>query len=72
MYIVIELQTTNGTTGNFVFSFADLADAYAKYYSILSSAAKSSVELHTVLILTADGSIVRSERFDRREQTGEI
>lgn len=72
MYIVIELQTTNGTTGNFVFAFADLADAYAKYYSILSSAAKSSVELHTVLILTADGSIVRSERFDRREQSGEI
>lgn len=69
MYIVIELQTNNGTTGNFVFAFADLADAYAKYYSILSSAAKSSVELHTALIITADGSVVRSEHFAHAKET---
>lgn len=71
MYLVIELQTTGGKTGNFVFAFDDLADAYAKYYDILSAAAKSSVELHTALILTADGNIVRSEHFDRREEVAE-
>lgn len=67
MYIVIELQTNNGTTGNFVFAFADLADAYAKYYTILAAAAKSNVEVHTALILTETGGIVRAECFDRRE-----
>ena len=66
MFIVIELQTTGGTTGNFVFPYANLEDAYAKYYAILSAAAESSVEIHTALILTADGSVVRSEHFDRR------
>lgn len=71
MYIVIELQTNNGTTGNFVFAFADLADAYAKYYTILAAAAKSSVEVHTALILTETGGIVRAECFDRREQAAE-
>lgn len=67
MYIVIELQTSKGTTGNFVFSFADLADAWAKYHAILSAAAKSSVEVHAALILTETGGIVRAECFDRRE-----
>ena len=71
MFIVIELQTTNGVTGNFVFAFDNLADAYAKYYAILSAAAKSSVEVHTALILTETGGIVRAECFDRREQAAE-
>lgn len=71
MYIVIELQTNGGTTGNFVFAYADLADAYAKYHAILSAAAKSNVEVHTALILTETGGIVRAECFDRREQAAE-
>ena len=71
MYIVIELQTNNGTTGNFVFSYDNLADAYAKYHTILAAAAKSSVEVHAALILTETGGIVRAERFDRREQAAE-
>lgn len=72
MFIVIELQTSNGATGNFVFSFATIEEAYAKYYAILSAASTSNVELHTALILTADGNVVRSEHFDRRKEVPEI
>lgn len=67
MFIVIELQTNSGKTGNFVYAFDKLADAYAKYYTILAAAAKSNVEVHTALILTETGGIVRAECFDRRE-----
>lgn len=67
MYIVLELQTTGGKTGNNAYAFDKLADAYAKYYAILSAAAKSNVEVHTARILTETGGIVRAECFDRRE-----
>lgn len=39
MFIVLELQTNGGKTGNFTFAFDNLADAYAKYYTILAAAA---------------------------------
>lgn len=68
MYIVIELQTNNGETGNFVYSFTDLADAYAKYFSILAAAAKSTVEVHTALLITETGNVVRAEHFDHPKE----
>ena len=63
MYIVIELQTNGGVTGNFVFAFTDIADAYAKYYTILSVAAKSSVEVHAAIILDETGKMIANEHF---------
>ena len=67
MFIVLELQTNNGKTGNFVYAFDELADAYAKYYTILAAAAKSSVEVHAAMILTEKGEVIRVECFDRSE-----
>lgn len=69
MYIVIELQTNNGTTGNFVFAYADLADAYAKYHAILSAAAKSSVEVHAAVILNEIGGVIESAHFAHHKET---
>lgn len=71
MYIVIELQTNNGATSNFVFAFADLADAWAKYYSILSAAAKSNVEVHAAAIITETGRLVASEHFAHAKESEE-
>lgn len=68
MYIVIELQTNNGITGNFVFAYSDKADAYAKYHAILSAAAVSSVECHTAVILTETGQVVRTETFAHTQE----
>lgn len=68
MYIVIELQTNNGKTANIVNAYDDLYTAFNKYHSILAAAAVSTVEVHTALILTETGGVVRAECFDRREQ----
>ena len=54
-YIVIELQTTNGTTSNIVTTHATRQEAESKYHLILSAAAVSNVPLHAATILTADG-----------------
>ena len=69
MFIVIELQTSNGATGNFVFTYADLADAYAKYHAILSTAAKSSVEVHAAVILNEVGNTIASAHFAHAKET---
>ncbi len=67
-YIVIELQTTNGTTGNFVFAFDSLADAEAKYHEILSYAAKSAVAVHACVMLGIDGFEIKHECYMHEEQ----
>ena len=71
MYIVIELQTNNGKTANIVNAYAEMPDAWAKYYSILSAAAKSKVEVHAAAILTETGSLVASGHFAHAKESEE-
>ena len=67
MYIVIELQTNNGTTAIVPpVAYADLNVAYQKYYQALSAAAVSNVEVHAVLIVGETGNIVASSHFAHR------
>ena len=55
MYFVIELQTSNGQTGNLVFAYDNRADAEAKYYTILAAAAVSSIQKHAAVMVTEEG-----------------
>lgn len=55
MYIVVELQTTAGTTANIVTSYATRQQAESAYHSVLSAAAISQVEVHAAVILTPEG-----------------
>lgn len=71
MFIVIEMQTNGGEVATIINKYTDLNQAYQKYYTVLAAAAVSNVEVHTALILTETGGIVRAECFDRREQAAE-
>lgn len=51
MYIVIELQTTNGQTGNLVYAFENKNEAESKFYQIMSAAAVSPIEVHSALLV---------------------
>jgi hypothetical protein len=64
MYIVLEIQTNNGTTSILpAQTFADSAHAEAAFHGILSFAAVSSVEKHGAVILNDDCQRVRSECY---------
>lgn len=64
MFYVIEIQTNaDGTSGNFVFSFTDRSDADAKYGTIYAAAAKSSVLVHTVVLMTDRGDTLEHKAF---------
>lgn len=72
MFIVIEMQTNNGTTAIVPpVTFDDINKAYQKYYQVLSAAAVSSVPTHTAIILTERGDVVRVEHFEHNEVTEE-
>lgn len=66
-YLVIEIQTNNGTTSTLTYQYEDLAHAEAKYYAILSAAAVSSVDVHAAVILDGRGFLMKNESFDHRE-----
>ena len=64
MFYVIEIQTnSDGTSGNFVFDFNDRSDADAKYGTLYAAAAKSSVLVHTVVMLTDRGDMLAHKAF---------
>lgn len=66
MYIVTELQTTGNTTSVLTDVFTDEALANQKYYTILSFAAVSTVDIHSAAILNEYGGVLKNETFDHR------
>lgn len=62
-YLVVELQTTNGTTANIVTQYDNLSQAEQKFYQILSAAVVSDVGIHSACILDETGFLVRNESF---------
>lgn len=72
MYLVLELQTNNGTTAVVpAVAYADLNKAYQKYYTALAAAAVSTVEVHTVMLFTEKGEMIRVEFFEHPVETEE-
>lgn len=70
MYIVIELQTTGETTAIVPpVAFADLNQAYQKYYTVLSAAAVSTLPIHAAAIINETGAMVRSDVFEHPVET---
>lgn len=64
MFYVIEIQTnSDGTSGNLVYAYADKADAEEKYGLLYATAAKSTVLVHTVVMLTDRGDMLAHKAF---------
>lgn len=68
MYIVIELQTSNGITSMLTYQFDDRDQAESKYHNVLSYAAVSTVEFHAVSIIDRLGAVIRNECYNHAVQ----
>ena len=66
-YIVIEMQTTDGTTAAITNIYATYPLAEQAYHTILAAAAVSEVTIHSASMLTERGNLVKYECYDRRE-----
>ena len=63
VFYVIELQTA--VSGAVIpFAFDNQPDAEAKYHSLLSVAAKSSVPKHGVMLVDENGFVIKSETYN--------
>lgn len=69
MYVIIETQT-NGDQMAVVTpaTYADRNQAERAYHLALSSAAVSSVEIHTVTMLNAEGTRIKGECYKHTAQ----
>lgn len=68
MYIVIELQTTQGQTANIVTQKETKDEAMSAYHMILASAAVSSVEYHTAVVMDEHGRYLARECYEHLRQ----
>lgn len=68
MYILVELQTTNGTTANIVTAFEDKLAAESAFHSVLASAAVSQVEIHAASLLDERGNLLKREFYRHRAE----
>lgn len=65
-YIVLEIQTNaNDEVAPLLTSYNERSAAENKYYTILAAAALSELPVHSAMILTNLGTIVKSETFNR-------
>ena len=71
MYIVIELQTINGVCSTLTYQFETQALAEQKYYTILSAAAVSQVDVHAAVVMTNAGYVERREVYIHNTNTPE-
>lgn len=62
-YLVIELQTNDGTTANIVTQYSTLTQAEQKFYTVCASAVASQVQIHSVIILDETGFVLKNECF---------
>ena len=70
-YIVIEMQTTNGTTSTLTTVKNNIAEAEQKYHTVLAAAAVSQVPLHSASMLNERGQLIKYELFDHTEPVEE-
>ena len=63
-YLVIEMQKqSNGTIAQICTSYTDRQIAEQKYHEILSYAAVSTIPIHTAVILSEEGNIIKKEVY---------
>ena len=63
MFVVVELQETNGKLQNLVTAHDTLQKAEAKYHTVLAAAAISSVDIHSAVLLSSTGNVIKSESY---------
>lgn len=64
MYLVMEIQKSNkGQVSQLVTSHTERAEAENKYHTVLAYASVSSVDIHSAVMLTDEGDMVKKETY---------
>lgn len=64
MYLVMEIQKSNkGQVAQLVTSHAERAEAEQKYHTVLAYASVSTCDVHSAVMLTDEGDMVKKETY---------
>lgn len=64
-YLVMEIQKfDNGAISTPTYAYDTRNSAEAKFHSILAAAAVSSLPMHSCVMITEDGRVVRNEHYE--------
>lgn len=67
MFAVIEIQKNGDVATPITTLFDNKDDAYSTYHSTLAAAAISSVEEHSAILVSEEGSYILHEKFVHEE-----
>lgn len=71
VFIVIEMQTNGTEVATITNKYTESEKALQKYFQILAAAVTSNVEVHTAVIMTETGRVVRAEHFKHETEVEE-
>lgn len=60
-YVVIEMQ--NGNVGTNAWTYDDRPSAEVKLFQVLSEVVKSTVEVHTVMLMDNEGTVLETRCY---------
>jgi hypothetical protein len=64
IYLVLEIQSDGNTASVLPWTFKDnLQGALAKFYTVCSAMAVSKVPIHSCMIITDSGELIKQEKF---------
>lgn len=64
MYLVMEIQKSNkGQVSQLVTSHAERAEAEQKYHTVLAYASVSTCDVHSAVMLTDEGDMIKKETY---------
>lgn len=64
MYLVMEIQKSNkGQVAQLVTSHAERSEAEQKYHTVLAYASVSACDVHSAVMLTDEGDMVKKETY---------
>lgn len=66
-YIVIEIQSNNGSVGHLFDAYDDWNLAQSKYHTVLAAAAVSAVEVHTAILCNDSGETLEYFSYEHKQ-----
>ena len=68
MFIVLEVQCVNDTVNVLSNTYNVRETAEQKYHSVLSYAAVSDIEVHSAILLTHTGDVIKKETYTHSQE----
>ena len=63
VFVVLEIQSNNETAATLINSYIDRNEAESKFHQILGAAAISTVPIHSAVIITDTGVMLKNETY---------